>query len=222
MNTENVRKKAIIASSERLISSALRSLLENNLELDVVGEVISVYEALNLLAKTPVDLVITESVLADQNIISLLHKVREQHFNVPVVVIAGKESSPLVLQQARANGVGAIVYKQQPLEILKMAVNVVLAGKHYYADTVFTQPLASQIMTVVIPDEQDPLWALSKREREIFGLLAHGLQNSKIAIKLSISPRTVETHRARIVKKLHVNSNAELILFAVRNGLTTL
>lgn len=66
----------------------------------------------------------------------------------------------------------------------------------------------------------DPLEPLSNREREIFRLLADGLQNAAIAKKLFISPRTVETHRARIVRKLHLHSNADLIRYAIRNGLS--
>ena len=215
-------KRVLLATSERLFSAALKSLLETKLSATIVGEVVSVYEISDFCSSTTVDLIITDTTLVDQNIISLLHRQRQQGSAIPVIVLAGKDSSSIVLQQAWANGVGAIVFKQQPFEILTMAINVVLAGKHYYAATDFSQPLASQIMTVVVPDEQDPLWPLSKREKEIFDMLAHGLQNAKIAAKLAISPRTVETHRARIVKKLNVNSNAELILFAVRNGLTTL
>ena len=65
----------------------------------------------------------------------------------------------------------------------------------------------------------DPLGPLSPREREIFNLLAGGLQNTDIAKKLYISPRTVETHRARVVRKLGLSSNGELIRFAIKHGL---
>jgi DNA-binding NarL/FixJ family response regulator len=72
----------------------------------------------------------------------------------------------------------------------------------------------------VTEEARDPLALLSVRERQIFHLLADGLQNAVIAKQLFISPRTVETHRARVVRKLGLSSNAQLIRFAIRHGLS--
>ncbi|MCC6955134.1 MAG: helix-turn-helix transcriptional regulator, partial [Deltaproteobacteria bacterium] len=95
-------------------------------------------------------------------------------------------------------------------------------GEQYFSHDIRSLLPQRDVKTMQQGGGVDPLEALSPREREIFHLLAGGMQNAAIARKLFISPRTVETHRARIVRKLGIRTNSELIRFAIKNEVTFL
>jgi len=127
-----------------------------------------------------------------------------------------RSNSHEIAEQAFKAGAQAFLTKNTTEDELRKAIEVVASGSPFP-----TEGLAAALDngTADIKSGEDPLGILSTREREVFHLLANGLQNSSIARKLLISPRTVETHRARIVQKLGIHSNAELIHFAVDYGL---
>lgn len=113
--------------------------------------------------------------------------------------------------------------KTSELEDLKLAMSALGESREYFVSEVAgIREALNQGRLVDFDDRSsDAISCLSPREREIFSYIAMGLPNVQIAKKLYISPRTVETHRAQIVRKLHLKSNGELIRFAIKNGLTT-
>ena len=131
------------------------------------------------------------------------------------------------VRQSIAAGAEAYLLKDSSPEEFLNALQAIENNKiylpqkfsHLYEEL---QELANTSPSKISGELHDPLSILSKREREVFYLLANGLPNRIIAKKLFISPRTVETHRARVIKKLGFASTADLIRYAIRNNLLTL
>jgi len=136
--------------------------------------------------------------------------------------VLSSNDSEAIIKQAIYAGASGFVLKRNNFEMLSGGINAVTSGERFFC------PMAAQVANSLDLSleleanngDSDPLDPLSPREREIFHLLANGLQNSTIAKRLFISPRTVETHRARVVRKLGLNSNAELIRYAIKHGLS--
>jgi DNA-binding NarL/FixJ family response regulator len=95
----------------------------------------------------------------------------------------------------------------------------VAAGKTFFSQVIAQSMLDDYIRRVAASSIVDPYDSLSEREREVFQLLAEGHSNKDVALILSISPATVETHRAHIAQKLDIHNTAELVLYAVRKGI---
>ncbi|MCB0333260.1 MAG: response regulator transcription factor, partial [Bdellovibrionales bacterium] len=129
--------------------------------------------------------------------------------------------------QAFAAGAQAYLFKNSSPDEFLSALKAMENGEFYLPNQLGDlsseiQELAGSSNSHGKLDLHDPLSQLSKREREVFYLLADGMPNRVIAKKLYISPRTVETHRARVIKKLGFSSTADLIRYALRNNLLTL
>lgn len=206
-----------------LIRHAMRDLIERIPGCIISGEASSFEEAWERIEAAPPDIIMTELVLAGASGLEFVLRAKKSLPKTKVVVLAVPAQESL-LNHALRSGASAVISKAAPISEFSKTLERIISTDG--AVTLDGMPLASRIVTSSIGSNSveampnDPLSALSPREREIFHFLASGLQNSTIAQKLFISPRTVETHRARIVRKLQINSNGELIRFAIRHGLS--
>ena len=216
--------RILIVDPQTLVRSALRAFLNTSSNFQIVSEASNVDEAIYVLRNNQnIDLIITEAQLPGKSALELLYEMKRLSINIPSLIL-GAECTPSFTKQAIVAGIKGIVLKNSSIDVLERGLTAVQNGDIYFCPEI--QPIANslelQIKREVIPIETDPLSPLSPREREIFHLLANGMQNSAIAKQLFISPRTVETHRARVVRKLGLHSNAELIRYAIKNGLSSL
>jgi DNA-binding NarL/FixJ family response regulator len=123
---------------------------------------------------------------------------------------------PYVIEALRAGAMAYILKGSESTEIIRAAEEV-LAGRRY-----LSAPLSERAITALsnqTPDQSDPLNALTPREREVLSLAAEGLSTTAMAEKLFISPRTAETHRTNLMQKLGLQSQTDLVRFAIRRGL---
>lgn len=215
--------RIVLVDGESLIRSALKALINSTESLRVVGDAGSVEEATIAIEQHNPDLIITAIGLPGRSGIELLHEIERRHLSLKSLVLSSNDSESIIKQAIIAGAQGYIL-KKNNFEMLVKGINTIIKGEPFFC------PVAAHVANSfdlnlemeIISSQSDPLDPLSPREREIFHLLANGLQNSSIAKKLFISPRTVETHRARVVRKLGLNSNAELIRFAIRHGLSVI
>jgi two-component system response regulator NreC len=202
----------VIVHDRVLFREGIHALLDREPDIVVVGEAADARSAYELLeARTP-DVVLVNLDLPGIDGSSATREVLRRHPTARVVMLATSEE-PDVVAQAMASGADGYVLENQTAAELAEAIRRVSAGESYIA------PAAAEGGRRKSGRAPSPIASLSPREREVFALVVRGGTNESIAQELSISVKTVETHRARINRKLDVHSSADLVRFAVRNGL---
>ncbi len=210
-----------------LIREAISTLIKNQFKIDSIVLAGDSAEAIQKIQDLGASLLVTEIALPGRSGIELLHELKRININIPSIVITGVEEEH-VCKQAFLAGAKGYLLKSEKAEDLGICINEVVEGGSYVSDRFKHVLSGSKLVQASARDsvsgdefsiQSDPLRNLSPREREIFHLLTGGFTNIVIANKLLISRRTVETHRAKIVQKLKVNNNAELIHYAMKNGL---
>ncbi len=207
----------LLLDSQILVRKAISRLINSLDNFRLEAEASNSAEAISILESKPIDVVVLEIALEGPSGIELLHELTRSGRRVNSVVLSSMDAEHMV-NLALAAGATSFIPKSCGIEDLQNCLLSTAKGERY-----LPQNLEHLRKVTSTPNTQlsfDPLAPLSTREREIFHLLADGMQNASIAKKLFISPRTVETHRARVVRKLGLNSNAELIRFAIKWGLS--
>ncbi len=206
--------RILLADDHAMFRSGLRRILEAELPGASVGEVATTAELLEKVGQEAWDVLLLDISMAGQNSLNVLPTVRERHPRLPVVVLSMYGDRQFVIQALRA-GASAYLTKERAPEELLRAIRSVLAGRRYVGDDLAVQ-LADHLAG---GGTASPHESLSPRELEIFLLLAAARSVSEIAAQLELSVKTVSTYRSRILEKMALRSNAELMQYAVRHGL---
>jgi two-component system, NarL family, response regulator NreC len=208
--------KIVIADDHGLIRAGLRALLENTPDIQVVGEAGDGLAALRLVTELQPDLVLMDISMPGMDGIEAARKVNEISPKTQVLAMTVHEDESTLLEMIRAGASGYIIKTADESELLN-AIRVISNGDIYIHPS----------MTRALLNETSPKTkknqafqeALTDREMDVLRLLARGYTNRQIAQELSISPRTVEGHRANLVAKLGISSRMELLNYAEENGL---
>lgn len=198
-----------------LFRSGIRTILSSQPDFDVVAEASDARQAYQVAESAHPELMVIDLNLPGVDGLSVTREVLRRVPQIKVLILSMYTDE---MHAARALAAGALGYamKTQPGEELMEAVRCVARGERYVPSTLSVSML--DVHRRAAGRDAGPLGALSPREREIFGLLVRGLSNRSIARELSISVKTVETHRTHIHEKLGVHSIAQLIHFAAVNG----
>jgi len=204
----------LIADDHAMLRSGLRHFLEQDEAITTIAESATAAETLAQLRAAPFDLLILDINMPDRSGIDILRQVRASHPDTRVLVLSGFSERQYAVNVLRAGARGYLGKDQAPEEVLR-AVHTVLAGDRYVSGA-----LSDALTTDPAESHDQPLHAgLSQREFQILCKIARGRSVSQIAQELSISVKTVSTYRARILEKLHMDSNAALTAYALRNEL---
>jgi len=200
--------RILILHEQRLFREGLRALLHGHADLHVVADTADPVIAIALIGETNPDVLIID--------LAGMARVPRASTTLPLVALGEDRDQP---QFARAlqTGVSALVSKSDPPEEVVAAIRAAAAGQIYVTPRLSHAGIASAVSNPA--SLGDPLQALTSREREIFGLVIRGLSTAAIARSLDVSPRTVETHRAHLSRKLGAHSAADLVRFAARHQL---
>ncbi len=207
--------RILLADDHAMFRSGLRRILEAEFPDASVGESANVAGMLEQLEGQPWDVLLLDISMGGQNSLNVLPSLKERHPLMPVVVLSMYGDRQFVIQALRA-GASAYLTKERAPEELLRAIRSVRAGRRYVGDELAAQ-LADHLATggaTASPHE-----SLSPRELEIFLLLAAARSVSEIAAQLELSVKTVSTYRTRVLEKMALRSNAELMQYAVRHGL---
>ena len=212
--------RILIADDHKIVRDGLRSLLDKHSGIEVVGEAETGRMAVKLASKLLPDVVVMDIGMPDLNGIEATRQIITDRPGVKVIALSMHSDKRFVRGILKAGASGYLL-KDCAFEELARAIQTVLSGRVY---------LSPQITDVVVDDykkvtsERDvsALSSLSPREREVLQLLAEGKNTKEIAFDLSLSVKTIETHRQRITEKLDIHTVAELTKFAIREGLTSL
>ncbi|MBM3132781.1 MAG: response regulator transcription factor [Chloroflexi bacterium] len=207
----------VMADDHDVVRRGLEALLETEPMFRVVGEARTGQEAIELIKQHQPDILVIDIIMPGLNGLEVTRRTAQISPNTRVVVLSMYENEPYVLEALRA-GAMAYVLKGSTAEDLVRAIREVSAG-HYY----LSHPLSKRALEVYTEKSQapevDPYDMLTSREREVLHLAAEGYNTTRIASHLSISPRTVETHRASSMRKLGLRTQADLIRYAIRRGI---
>jgi two-component system, NarL family, response regulator NreC len=209
----------VLVDDHPIVRQGVRSLLEGEVDCQVVGEAADGLTALDLIAQARPDVVIVDVQLPDLNGLEVARRVRQRALDTRVVMLSMFADEAYVLEALR-HGVAAYVLKASATSDLVAAVHAAVAGQRYLSAPLTERAIeayAERAEAAVRPLDRYEL--LSAREREVLQLAAQGLGNAEIGERLVISPRTAETQRANLLRKLGLHNQTDLVRFAVGRGL---
>ncbi len=206
----------ILADDHEVVRRGVRSILEADPSFKVLAEVADGLSAVQAVEKHKPALLFLDLSMPRLHGLEALRQVRTASPNTRVLVLSMHNDEPYVIEALRAGAMAYILKGSESTEIAR-AVAEVVAGRRYLSAPLSERAIAA--LTSRTPDQADPLNALTPREREVLSLAAEGLSTTEMAEKLFISPRTAETHRTNLMQKLGLQSQTDLVRFAIRKGL---
>lgn len=206
----------VLADDHEIVRRGVRSLLESAGSYRVLAEAADGLTAIQAVEKFKPHLLFVDLSLPRLHGIDVLRQARSASPQTRVIVLSMHNDEPYVIEALRA-GAAAYILKGSESSEIGRALAEVMAGRRYLSAEL--SEWAINALATKSPDQGDPLTTLSPREREVLQLAAEGLGNPEIAEKLFISPRTAETHRANLMRKLGLQTATDLVRFAIRRGL---
>jgi two-component system, NarL family, response regulator NreC len=206
--------RVLIVDDHAVLRSGLHLLLDAEKDIEVVGEAGNVKDAVFEARATKPDVVLMDVVMPGQSGIEGVPLVLKEAPDAKVLVLS-MQDDPRYVHEAFAAGAAGYVLKEAVDAEVVGAIHQVAGGEHYVHPALGARLVAAEAQAKA-REEADPL---SDREREVMRLLALGHTNQEIAKMLYISVRTAETHRAHIMQKLRLSTRAELVRYAIDQGL---
>ncbi len=206
--------RAVIVDDHAVVRTGIRLLLEREEDIEVVGEAGDARDAIFRARALKPDVILLDIVMPGQSGIEVLPSLLKEAPDAKVLVLS-MQDDPSYVREAFAAGASGYVLKEAADEEVVAAVREIAGGGRYVHPTLGARMVAADARERAAA-EADPL---SDREREVLRLLALGHTNQEIAQMLYISVRTAETHRAHIMQKLGLSTRAELVRYALSQGL---
>jgi len=205
-----MKTNVVLVDDYRSVRQMLAMVLEREGGYAVVGQARTGFEALKVCAQVRPRLVILDLVLPELNGLEFLRRLWAESREVRVLIYSGVENRELILETLRERPHG-FVHKREALETLRQALRTVAAGGSFL--TPFATDLLDQARGLA-----PARTALTERERAVLQMVAEGMSNKEMADRMSLSPKTVEHHRAKLMEKLDLHDVARLTRYAVRLG----
>ncbi len=207
----------LLADDHTLMRQGLRRILEAQPDWEVVAETGDGREAVRRALELKPEVAILDIAMPRLNGIEATRQILRRASQVRVLILSMYSDEAYILQALQAGAKGYLLKDSADADLIR-AVNALKQGKSFFSPAVAKVMLDDYVRHLAEKGLTDRYDSLSEREREIFQLIAEGHSNKEIADILSLSPSTVETHRAHIMEKLDVHSTAEIVLYAVRKG----
>jgi two-component system, NarL family, response regulator NreC len=205
----------VIADDHEIVRRGLRGIIEGE-GCRIVGEASDGLTAAQLADKFKPHVLVLDLNMPRLHGIEVLRQTKTNSPQTRVIVLSMHNDEPYVIEALRAGAMAYILKGSESQEIVR-ALKEVMAGRRYLSPTL--SEWAIDALAAKPADETDPLYSLTPRERLVIQLAAEGHTNNEIAEKLFISPRTAETHRTNLLRKLGLQNQTDLVRFAIRKGL---
>ncbi len=212
--------RILLADDHKIMREGLRSLIEREPNMAVVGEAENGRATLRLARELKPDIIVMDITMPDLNGIEATRQVRMRCPEAKVIALSMHSDRRLVAEMLKA-GASAYLLKDCAFTELAGAIEIVSRGQTYLSPGITGIVVEDYIHRIAEPSTLESP-TLTPREREILQLLAEGKNAKEIALHLHISPKTVETHRRRMMEKLKMDSVADLTRYAIREGLASL
>lgn len=212
--------RILLADDHDLTRSGLRYLLEKREDWTVCGEAANGRMAVEMAEKLRPDFAILDMSMPELNGLEATRQILKMQPKMKVLIYTMNETEKVIIDVLEA-GASGVVLKSDAGDNLVAAVESIMKGRRFFtsrvAETIVEAYLAKRSASG--SDDVSARMPLTEREREVIQLLAEGKSNKEVADRLGISTRTAEGHRGEIMKKLKLGSLAELIRYAIRNGI---
>jgi len=206
--------KVLIADDHPIVRQGLKQILTEEPDVVVVGEAQNSQEVLELVQKQDWDIVILDITMPGRGGIDVLKELKHERPKLPVLMLSVHPEDQYAVRALKAHASGYMTKDSAPEELVK-AIRKILRGGKYISST-----LAEKLAFDLETETEKPLHeTLSDRELQVLLMIASGKTVSKIAEELSLSVKTIDTYRARILEKMKMKTNAELTHYAIKNGL---
>lgn len=206
--------RIFVADDHPVVRQGLKRIIEDAPGMTVVGEASSGQQLLQLLRREPCDLVLLDISMPGSNGLEVLKQMRAERWKVAVLILSIHNEEQYAVRALRAGASGYLSKASAPDELVG-AIRTVSAGRKYV-----TSSLAEKLAAYFDMDVEKPLHeSLSDREFQILCMIAEGKKAKDIASELHLSPKTVSTYRTRILDKMKMQANAEVIRYAIKHGL---
>jgi DNA-binding NarL/FixJ family response regulator len=206
----------VLADDHDIVRRGVRSVLQADGRFSIVAEVADGLSAVQTAERLKPHLLFLDLSLPRLHGLEALRQIRICSPNTKVLVLSMHNDEPYVIEALRS-GAAAYILKGSESEEIIRATQDVLAGRRFLSAPLTEWAISA--LAVKTPDSSDPYNTLSPREREVLQLAAEGLGAGEIAEKLFISTRTAETHRANLMRKLNLQTQTDLVRYAIRRGL---
>ncbi len=207
--------KVLLADDHSIVRAGLRRIVEESGDMQVVAEADDGREAIQLVEKKDPDVAVIDISMPGLDGLEVISQLQTRHPKLPILVLTMHEEGQYVVRAIQAGAMGYLT-KQSAPEQLVTAIRKINDGQRYITDEA-AESLALRVAKG--SDGKSPLDSLSMRELQVLRRLAMGQTNREIALAYHISIKTVDTYRARLLKKLGLRNNAELSRFAMQNQL---
>lgn len=211
--------RILLADDHDVVRRGLKVLLQEHADWTVCGEAVSGREAVDLAREAQPDIAIVDLMMPDLNGLETTRQIRKVSASTQVLIFTMHQNESLVHDVLEAGARGYLL-KSDAEQHIVTAVEALLRRLPYFSNQVSETVLEGFLRSGRHAGDSPAVPRLTPREREVIQLLAEGYRNKRIAQKLGISVKTVETHRTTLMRKIGVRSIVDLVRYAVRNQLT--
>lgn len=212
--------RVLLADDHRIMREGLKSLLEHEQDLEIVGEAANGYEAVRLTEELKPDVVVMDLNMPKMSGIEAIRQILSTAQRTKALALSMALDRVCVVETMKAGASGYLL-KDCAAEELVGAIHNVMNGELYLCSKI-TELVVKDYMDIISDDAAEIRGRLTRREREVLELIAEGKNTKEIAFRFGVSVKTTEVQRSSIMKKLNLFSIAELTKYAIRHGLTTL
>ena len=212
--------RVLLAEDHTIVRKGLRSLLDGEAGIEVVGEAEDGRAAVEHARQLRPDVVLMDIAMPGLNGLEATRQLKRQFPEVKVLVLTMYANEEYIFQILRAGASGYVVKKAAPGELVT-AIQTVHRGDFYLSPSISRTVIEEYVRQAEAMAGEDRYERLTPREREVLQLIAEGHANREIGEVLHISVKTVETHRANLMEKLDLHSTAQLTQYAIRKGVVS-
>lgn len=213
--------RIVLADDHVLIRHGIKIILSGDNSLEIVGEVGDGDELLRVLGQMAIDLLILDISMPKVSGIELTEILKKRYPALKILVLTMHNSIRFLRRAVAAGADGYLVKSDTEQEIVK-AINKIRDGRTYISPGLENEFAEEMLNSYRNPSSPQAFRGLTKREKQVLGLVVGGLTSKEMAARLNLSPRTVDHHRASLLRKFEMKNSVDLVNFAIKNGYVSL
>ena len=204
--------RILIVDDHTVVRRGLKQILSEESDMSVVGEAHNAQEMLTLVRKQPCDVIVADISMPGRSGLDVLKELKQDRPKLPVLVLSMHPEDQYAVRALKLGASGYMTKESAPEELVKAIRKVVSGGR--YVSPSLAEKLA---LDLAVDTDRSPHETLSEREHQVFSMIARGKTVKEIADELALSVKTISTYRTRILEKMAMKNNAELIHYAISN-----
>ena len=213
--------KVLLAEDHTIVRKGIRSLLDNEPDIEVIGEAEDGREAVEKVEELCPDIVLMDITMPRLNGLDASRQIKKMHPEVRVLVLTMYTNEEYILQLLQAGASGYLVKQSAPEELLS-AIQAAYRGDTFLSPSISKTIVEEYLRHTEKTVQDDSYASLTIREREVLQLITEGYSNREISETLHISVKTVGVHRVNLMEKLGIHNTTELVKYAIRKGIISL